>query len=144
VSAQVWAPPAVTEPNVRTATETAALPTFPSDVAVIIAEPAPAPATSPVAETVATVGSVLAHVTERPASAFPAASCAIAASCWACPRTRVSALGDTMTDVTGAAGGGALGGAVELDEQPATTTASMRRAHGLHVANVQCMVSGKE
>src|SRR5688500_8485347 len=72
VSAQVCWSPAAIETNVRAATETVALPTLPSDVAVTVAEPTPDPVTSPAAETAATVGSVLAHVTDRPESSLPA------------------------------------------------------------------------
>src|SRR5438445_646478 len=55
-------------------TVTAALPVFPSLVAVIVTAPAPAPVTSPVEVTVATAGVLDAQVTDRPDSTLPAAS----------------------------------------------------------------------
>jgi hypothetical protein len=53
-------------------TDTVALPLFPSDVAVIVADPEPTPATTPAAETVATAGALVDQVTERPTSWVPA------------------------------------------------------------------------
>jgi hypothetical protein len=73
----VWAPPAATDANVTVditgagMTETVALPVFPSDVAVTVAEPAATPVTIPVVETVATSSPPDSHTTERPASALP-------------------------------------------------------------------------
>jgi hypothetical protein len=52
-------------------TDTAALPSLPSEVAVIVAEPALTPATTPLAETVAIAGSLVDHVTLRPVSTLP-------------------------------------------------------------------------
>src|SRR5688572_13627400 len=76
VSAQLCAPPAVTDANAVTGTaavtETVALPLFPSDVAVIVADPAATAATMPSAETVATAVALVDQVTERPASVAPA------------------------------------------------------------------------
>jgi hypothetical protein len=89
-----------TETNWRTATDVDALPLFPSDVAVIVAEPAPTPVTAPLAEIVATIGWPLDHVTVGPTREFPETSCSVAVSCCVSPRTSVIALGDTATDST--------------------------------------------
>ena len=63
------------------ATVMAALALFPSQVAVIVAEPAARPVTAPNPFTVATVGALLLHVTSRPLSTLPAASVVVALSC---------------------------------------------------------------
>ena len=52
-------------------TATVALPLFPPELAVIVADPSPTAVTSPVAETEATVSSELAQLMERPTSAEP-------------------------------------------------------------------------
>src|SRR5438309_672227 len=57
------------------------VPVLPSVVAVIVADPAPTPVTSPVALTVATPLLLLVHVTTRPARALPLASRGVAMSC---------------------------------------------------------------
>jgi len=59
----------------------AAVPFFPSLVAVMVAEPAATPLTSPVPLTVATAVLLLPHVTTRPDSAFPLASRGVAVNC---------------------------------------------------------------
>jgi hypothetical protein len=60
----------------------AALLLWPSLVAVIVTGPPTAiPVTSPVALTLATPTLLLAHVTVRPVSGFPAASLGVAVSC---------------------------------------------------------------
>src|SRR5438093_8081177 len=59
----------------------AELPLLPSEVAVIVADPATSPVTSPLPFTLATAAALLAHVTTRPDSAFPLASFGVAASC---------------------------------------------------------------
>src|SRR5207247_1042692 len=61
-------------------TVTVAVPLFPSLVAVIVAVPTVTPVTSPVADTVATDVALVAHVTTRPDSGFPAASFGVAVS----------------------------------------------------------------
>jgi len=71
----------VTVATGATVTVTADVPLCPSDVAVIVAEPAVAPCTRPVPFTVATVVLVLDHVTARPDSALPFASLGVAVSC---------------------------------------------------------------
>jgi hypothetical protein len=60
-----------TDPTATKMTDTVALPLFPSELAVIVAEPSPTPVTKPVVETVATASSVLAQTTERPARGLP-------------------------------------------------------------------------
>src|SRR5437763_14694654 len=81
-----------------------AVPLFPSLVAVIVAEPAVTPVTSPVPDTVATAKGPPAHVTSRPESRLPAASFAAAANCTVAPAASVAAAGVTATDATGVAG----------------------------------------
>src|SRR2546430_16604496 len=61
-------------------TVTLAVPRCPSLVAVIVAEPAVTPVTSPFGSTVATAGLPLDQVTVRPVSGGPVASFGIAAS----------------------------------------------------------------
>ena len=88
------------------ATVTAAVPTFVSLVAVIVAVPALMPETNPVGVTVATVGSELDQVTERPVSVAPLASFVVAVSCAVDPMMSDAVAGDTVTDAT--AGGDAV------------------------------------
>src|SRR6266511_361937 len=59
----------------------AAVPLFPSLVAVIVADPGPTPLTRPVWSTVATLGSLVDQVITRPPSALPFASRVVAVSC---------------------------------------------------------------
>src|SRR6266581_1060814 len=82
-------------------TVTAALPVFPSLVAVIVTAPAPAPVTSPVAVTVATAGVLDAQVTDRPKSTLPAASFSVAVSCTVAPTSTTAVAGLITTDATG-------------------------------------------
>src|SRR6266849_3506611 len=85
-------------------TVSAAVPGCPSLVAVIVAEPAATPVTSPVGLTVATVALLVVHVTVRPVSTLLAASLVVAVSC-AVPASPIVAIGgETVTDAT--AGGG--------------------------------------
>src|SRR5438876_409137 len=77
------------------------VPLCPSLVAVIVAAPAATPVTSPLPFTVATAGAVLAHVTTRPASAFPLASFGVALSCTVCPTATLADAGLTATEATG-------------------------------------------
>jgi hypothetical protein len=70
-------------------------------MAVIVAEPAPTPVTLPVADTVATVGSVVAQMTDRPAIGLPASSRAVAVNCCEAPTRSVNSSGETVTDATG-------------------------------------------
>ena len=80
----------------------AAVPLWPSLVAVIVAEPAATAVTTPLARTVATAGASLAHVTERPVSVSPRASLSVAVSCGVAPTVRLSLAGATVTEATGA------------------------------------------
>src|SRR5207244_1010391 len=81
-------------------TVSAAVPLWPSLVAVIVAVPPATPIASPLPLTVAAV-LLLAHVTVRPVSVFPAASLVTAASCAVPPTERVADAGLTVTDATG-------------------------------------------
>src|SRR5207245_8397403 len=83
-------------------TVTAAVPLRPSLVAVIVTgPPAATPVTSPLASTVATAGVPLAHVTVRPVSGLPLASCGVAVSCTVRPACTLGADGLTTTVATG-------------------------------------------
>ncbi len=62
-------------------TVTAAVPVFPSLVAVIVTAPAATPVTRPFVETVATALLPVVHVTARPESRLPLASLSAAVSC---------------------------------------------------------------
>ena len=77
------------------------VPVLPSVVAVIVADPAPTPVTSPVALTVATPLLLLVHVTTRPARALPLASRGVAMSCTVPPCATLADAGTTSTDATG-------------------------------------------
>src|SRR5687767_5499975 len=96
----------VTEATGMGTTVTAAVPLFPSLVAVIVALPAAAPVTSPLAETVATPLALVVHVTPRPVSTLPAASRSVAVSCTVEPSCTLAGAGVTVTVATGAGGGG--------------------------------------
>src|SRR5438552_13508807 len=61
----------VTDATGTCLTVMAAVPLWPSLVAVIVAEPAATAVTTPLARTDATAGALLAHVTERPVSDVP-------------------------------------------------------------------------
>src|SRR6266576_2798309 len=80
-----------------------AVPLFPSLVAVIVADPAETAVTRPLAETVATAGALLDHVTTRPVSVLPAASLVAALSCAVVPTRSVLVAGATVTVATGTA-----------------------------------------
>src|SRR6266516_350047 len=77
-----------------------AVPLCPSLVAVIVAEPAAPPVTSPLALTVATAVLLLAHVTVRPANRLPSASFGVAVSCTVWPTCTDAEAGLTVTDAT--------------------------------------------
>src|SRR5207302_686084 len=96
------ATPAVAGVTVTDATGTgvtvmAAVPFWPSLVAVIVAEPATFPVTSPVPVTVATDVLLLAHVTERPVRMLPLASRRVALSCTVWPAGTLADAGATVT-----------------------------------------------
>src|SRR5439155_1322528 len=82
-------------------TVSAAVPLWPSLVAVIVIGPWAIPVTSPVALTVATELLLLAQVTDRPVSTFPPASFVVAASCTVWSTRIVAVAGLTVTDATG-------------------------------------------
>src|SRR2546423_3680574 len=80
------------------ATLIAAVPLTPSLVAVMVADPAPRPRTSPLALTLATAGVPLVQVTVRPLSTFPALSFRVALSWRLTLRSRVAVAGVVTTD----------------------------------------------
>src|SRR5262245_12043120 len=80
-------------------------PSFPSLEAVITAAPAATPVTTPLAETVATAGSLDAHVTTRPVRVLPCASFVVAVSGPVAPTFTDNEPGVTVTVATGAGGG---------------------------------------
>src|SRR6266550_3310211 len=80
---------------------TVAVPLCPSLVAVNVAVPAATAVTRPLADTVATPGTLLAHVTTRPISAEPFASSGVAVSWTVCPTGTLAEAGFTATDATG-------------------------------------------
>src|SRR6266567_4789388 len=83
------------------ATVIAAVPLCPSLVAVIVADPAATPVTSPLPLTVAAAVLLLCHVTVRPASELPFASLGVAVSCTVLPVVTVADAGVTVTEATG-------------------------------------------
>jgi hypothetical protein len=82
-------------------TVTAAVPLFPSLVAVIVAVPCAFPVTSPDPLTPATVLALELQVTVRPVSAFPAESRGVAVSCTVAPTATLAVPGLTATVATG-------------------------------------------
>src|SRR5205814_4753961 len=87
------------------------------------------PVTSPVPETVAMAGLLLAHVTTRSVSTLPLASFTVAASRTVFPTVRLDVLGATATDTT--AGGGA--GAVESLPQARSRDRKSTRLNSSHL-----------
>ena len=81
----------------------AAVPLFPSLVAVIVAEPVATALTNPLTETVATVALLLVQVTVRPLKGLPLASSGVAVSCCVAPTMSVADGGLTATEATGTA-----------------------------------------
>src|SRR5205807_8219904 len=79
----------------------AAVPFFPSLVAVIVADPAAPPVTSPVALTEARLGALLAQVTTRPLSGLPRESFGVAVSCTVAATNMPATSGVTVTVATG-------------------------------------------
>src|SRR2546423_15525955 len=77
------------------------VPLFPSLVAVIVAEPAALPVTSPLPLTRATPESLLAQVITRPDKGLPLASLGVAVSCTVCPTGTPAEAGGTPTSATG-------------------------------------------
>src|SRR3989442_4279426 len=93
----------VTDATGTLVTVIAAVALLPSLVAVMVAEPAPAPVTNPLPVTVGAAGWLDAHATTRPVSAAPLASCGVAVSCTVWPTCRLAVAGLTVTDATGTA-----------------------------------------
>src|SRR5438552_1975726 len=91
----------VTDATGTIATVTLAVPLFPSLVAVIVADPAATPVTSPAADTVAIAVFELVQLITRPLSTLPAASLVTALSCVVAPTTTVAVAGFTTTEATG-------------------------------------------
>jgi hypothetical protein len=84
-----------------------AVPDFPADDAVIVADPAAAPVTTPVGLTVATAASLVDQVTGCPLITLPLASLTVAVS-GTVPDTLIeAAVGATVTEATTGGGGGA-------------------------------------
>src|SRR5882762_3368155 len=79
----------------------AAVAVLPSLVAVIAADPTVTAVTSPLALTVATVGALLDHVTERSGSTMPVESWAVAVSCTVAPNRIAETAGLSVTEATG-------------------------------------------
>src|SRR5437016_5316857 len=105
------------------ATVTAALPAFPSLVAVIVAVPAATPFASPLLLTVAILVLLLAHVTVRPGRTLPPESFGVALSCAVCPTVRLVVVGATATEATGAGAGGVQAETPELQTAALPTLA---------------------
>src|SRR2546427_2645739 len=82
-------------------TAIAAVPLCPSLVAVMTAEPAARPVTSPLLLTDATDGVALDQLTARPDSVLPLASLSVAASCCVWPTWIVAEAGVRATEATG-------------------------------------------
>src|SRR5882762_7581569 len=89
-------------PEPGAVTVIADVPLFPSEVAVMVAEPAARPVTSPVTLTRASVESPLAQLTARPVSGLPFASLGVALSCAVWPIGTLVDGGLTVTDATAA------------------------------------------
>jgi len=75
-------------------------------MAVMVAEPAATPVTTPtvtwpLAVTVAIAALLVDHVTTRPLNGLPLASRGVAVSCTACPTAALSVVGLRLTDATG-------------------------------------------
>src|SRR5213082_1409176 len=83
-------------------TVTADVPLLPSDVAVMVAEPAATPLTSPLPFTVATAVLLLDQVITRPDNGLPFASLGVAVSCTVSPTATLAGDGVTVTEATGA------------------------------------------
>src|ERR1041385_494002 len=91
----------VPHPGCGACTVTVALPLCPSLVAVMVAEPAATPLTTPLLLTPATEVLLLAQVTVRPDSALPFTSLGVAVSCTLPPTSTDAVAGLTLTDATG-------------------------------------------
>src|SRR2546428_1006329 len=96
------APTRVTVAPEPLVTITVTLPVFPSLVAVIVAEPAVTPVTSPLPSTVATPVVPLTQLIVRPLSGVPFASFGVAVSCTVWVTGTLADAGLTLTDAPGA------------------------------------------
>src|SRR2546426_11193700 len=85
----------VTDATGTVATVIAAVPLFPSLVAVSVAAPTATPVACPAPFTVATAGLLLDHVTVRPPTGLPVATLVIARYCAVCPTPIVAVRGGT-------------------------------------------------
>jgi len=83
-------------------TVSAAVPLFPSLVAVIVAVPAATAVTTPDDDTVAAAVLLDVHDTGRPVTTLPAASLVVAVSAVVCPTDIDNGLGETVKEATGA------------------------------------------
>src|SRR2546422_16987 len=108
VSCTVWpsftladAGATATEATATCTTVMADVPLCPSEVAVIVAEPASFAVTSPLELTVAAVVLLDVQVTTRPDSRFPFASFGVAVSCTLLPSSTLADAGVTATVATG-------------------------------------------
>src|SRR5436190_1252544 len=93
----------VTDATGTCTTVMADVPLCPSLVAVIVAEPATLPVTSPLELTVATDVLLLAHVIPRPDSWLPLTSLVVVVSCAVRPAATAADAGLTVTEATGTA-----------------------------------------
>ena len=75
----------------------AAVPNFPSLVAVMVAEPAATPVTRPAADTVAAAAFEVVHVTVRPVRTLFDTSRSVAVNCAVCAMARAAVAGVTVT-----------------------------------------------
>src|SRR5437016_6158019 len=116
----------VTDATGTLVTVIAAVPLLLSLVAVIVADPAATPLTSPLPLTVATAVLPLAHVTTRPESELPPASLGVAVSCWVCPGCRLTVAGLTVTDATGTLATVTAAAPLVLSLVPVTATLAAR------------------
>src|SRR6266566_701156 len=89
------------QPGAAPVTVTAEVPLCPSLVAVIVAEPATTPLTSPLELTVATEVLLLDQLIVRPVSGLPLTSFGVAVSCSVWPAGTLAGAGLTVTDATG-------------------------------------------
>ena len=89
-----------TEATATCLTAIAAVPFRPSLAAVIVAEPVPAPVTSPAPSTVATAASLVAQVTTRPLKELPDLSSGVATNCTRSPTDKLADGGVTATVAT--------------------------------------------
>src|SRR5437773_820937 len=108
VSCTVWpsftladAGATATEATATCTTVMAAVPLCPSEVAVIVVEPASFAVTSPLELTVAAAVLLEVHVTTRPDSGFPFTSLGVAVNCTVLPSSTLADAGVTATVATG-------------------------------------------